>query len=206
MIIAVIAANGRTGSAFVRSALMAGHTVRAGIHGKDPLKSHDNLTTFECDATNPDDLERLIKGSDAVASFIGHTKNSPRYVQSDAIRHLLKVSEKMGITRIVSLTGTGVRMPGDKITLMDRVLNLSISLIDPARVRDGIQHANILKQSNSEWTILRVLKLQNTPSRPFQLLANGPTKLFVSRQDVAKAALDVIEDHSFVRKMPILGS
>ncbi|MBC7764116.1 NAD(P)H-binding protein [Microbacteriaceae bacterium] len=206
MVIAVIAANGRTGSAFVRAALMAGHTVRAGIHGRDTLKPHDNLTTFECDATNPDDLARLIKGSDAVASFIGHTKNSPRYVQSDAIRHLLKVSGEMGIKRIVSLTGTGVRMPGDVITLIDRVLNLSISIIDPARVRDGIQHANILKKSDSEWTILRVLKLQNTPPRPFQLRANGPTKVFISRQDVAKAALDVIENHTFVMQMPILGS
>lgn len=205
MVIAVIAANGRTGSAFVRASLLAGHIVRAGVHGRGALKPHANLTVLDCDATNPEDLTRLLKGADAVASFIGHTKNSTRYVQSDAIRQLLKVSEKMGITRIVSLTGTGVRMPNDKITLIDRILNVSISIIDPARVRDGIQHANILKTSNAEWTILRVLKLQNTLPRPFHLSENGPTKVFVSRQDVANAALDVIENHTFVRQMPILG-
>jgi putative NADH-flavin reductase len=204
MIIAVIAANGRTGSAFVRAALFAGHTVRAGIHGKNTLKPHDNLIVIPCDATNPDDLSHLLDGADAVASFIGHTKTSPRYVQSDAIRQLLKVGETMGMERIISLTGTGVRMPNDKITVIDRILNIFVALFDPARVRDGMQHANILKKSQSEWTIIRVLKLQNTPPRPFHLSANGPTKLFVSRQDVARAALEVIENHTFVREMPIL--
>jgi hypothetical protein len=112
----------------------------------------------------------------------------------------------MGITRIISLTGTGVRMPGDNITLIDRILNMLVSIADPARVRDGIQHAHLLQQSQCEWTILRVLKLQNTPERPFHLKINGPTKLFVSRQDVAKAALEVIENHSFIRAMPILAA
>jgi putative NADH-flavin reductase len=204
MVIAVIAANGRTGRAFVRAALLSGHTIRAGIHGKNTLKPHENLITMQCDATDPDDLTALLEGAQAVASFIGHTKNSPRYVQSDAMRELLKVGEEMGILRIISLTGTGVRMPGDKITLIDRILNLSISVIDPARVRDGILHANILKSSGADWTIIRVLKLQNTPPRPFRLLAHGPTKVYVSRQDVAEAALDVIENHTFVREMPIL--
>ncbi len=204
MTIAVIAANGRTGCAFVRIALLAGHTVRAGVHGKSNLMPHDNLTILECDATNSDDVVNLLNGANVVASFIGHTKKSPEYVQSDAMQTLIEACKRTGIDRIISLTGTGVRQAGDTIPFIDRVLNIAVSLVDPKRVRDGIRHAEILEKSKLDWTILRVLKLQNIAPRPFRLSPHGPTKLVVGREDVARAALQVIEKRLFVRQMPIL--
>jgi hypothetical protein len=111
----------------------------------------------------------------------------------------------LNIIRIVSLTGTGVRFPGDKITIVDRILNLSISIIDPARVKDGKNHVEVLKASNLDWTIIRVLKLQNVQPRPFKLLENGPTKWYVGRTEVAKAVLEVLEQGSFIKQAPIIG-
>jgi putative NADH-flavin reductase len=206
MNIAVLAANGRTGSEFVRVALAHGHTVRAGVHGKHRFKPHERLTIVDCDATNPDEVINLLTTCEAVASFIGHVRGSAPDVQSKAIDTLIAAMQQLEITRVVSLTGTGVRQPGDNITLLDRVLNLSISIIDPARVKDGIHHAEILKDSKLEWTIIRVLKLQKVPKRPYQLLKNGPTKPYVGRREVAEAALEVLENHTFVREMPIIAN
>ena len=204
MKIAVIAANGRTGRLFVAAALAAGHEVRAGIRGANPFSPIKGLDMFPCDATSRSDVERLLEGQDAVVSFIGHVKGSPARVQTDATKTILAAMNTFAIKRIVSLTGTGVRFPADTITLMDRVLNASISLVDPNRVQDGIEHVDILKASDAEWTVLRVLKLQNTISKPFTLKENGPTKLYVSREDVALAALQVLEAGSFIRKAPML--
>jgi len=117
---------------------------------------------------------------------------------------LVAAMQAQDLRRVVSLTGTGVRFPGDHITLIDRVLNMSIKLIDPARVHDGQDHVEILKQSNLDWTVLRVLKLQNTTPRPFTLREQGPTKWFVSREEVAAAALQVLEQGSFIKRAPIL--
>jgi putative NADH-flavin reductase len=205
MKIAVIAANGRSGQTFVEVALANGHLIRAGILGKSYLKPHPNLTVVECDATNEDQLKNLLLNQEAVTSFIGHVKGSAPNVQTSAIEKLVGVMQGLNIIRIVSLTGTGVRFPGDKITIVDRILNLSISIIDPARVKDGKNHVEVLKASNLDWTIIRVLKLQNVQPRPFKLLENGPTKWYVGRTEVAKAVLEVLEQGSFIKQAPIIG-
>ena len=204
MKIAVIAANGRSGQAFVQKALDAGHQVRGGILGKSYLPNNPKLTTVDCDATNPDQVKELITGCDAVVSLIGHVKGSPAHVQTQAISTVIDCMKSTGVTRIVSLTGTGVRFPGDKITLLDRFLNLSIGIFDPNRVKDGIDHVKLLEQSDVDWTVIRVLKLQNVAEKPFTLRENGPTKPYVGRDEVASAILQVLEQNSFVQKSPII--
>ena len=205
MKIAVIAANGRAGQAFVQVALAAGHSVQAGVFGKSYLKPHSRLTVVACDATNEADLKNLINGQEAVASFIGHTKASAPNVQTQAIRKVVKVMQELDVQRLVSLTGTGVRSPGDKITLVDRLLNLIVSIIDPTRVKDGRDHVTVLQQSPLEWTVIRVLKLQKITPRPFMLREHGPTKWCVGREEVAQAVLQVLEQHSFIKQAPIIG-
>ena len=204
MKIAVIAANGRSGQAFVEAALTAGHSIRAGVRTKSYLKPHPGLTVVECDATNEAQLKNLLSGQEAVASFIGHVKGSEPNVQTIAIQKVVDAMNELGVKRLVSLTGTGVRFPGDKISLIDRFLNLSISIIDPARVKDGENHVEVLKASDLDWTVIRVLKLQNVPPKPFELREHGPTKWYVSRQEVAQAVLQVLEQHSFIKQAPII--
>lgn len=205
MKIAVIAANGRTGKVFVEKALLPGHSVNAGVYHTNNLTENGRLTVMDCDANNAKDLAKLISGQDAVVSFIGHVKGSSADVQTKAMEALVKVMHQQGIRRIVSLTGTGVRYPGDKITLIDRILNIAIGIIDPARVSDGRNHVKVLENSNLDWTVIRVLKLQNTQSGNFELREHGPTKPYVSRQETAEAVLQVLSENTFVRKAPIIG-
>ncbi|HET9173939.1 MAG TPA: NAD(P)H-binding protein [Candidatus Saccharimonadales bacterium] len=204
MKLAVIAASGRSGRAFIEQALAAGHDITANVHRRNTLPSHPHLTVMIGDATDAAYMEQLVVGNEAVVSLIGHTRRSPKDVQTKATEALIAAMQKQGVRRVVSLTGTGVRMPGDIIPLMDRVLNLGISLVDPARIRDGIRHAEILQTSNLEWTILRVLKLQNTKPRAFTLTEHGPAKVIVSRAEVAAAILEMLERDEFVRQAPIV--
>ncbi len=204
MNIAVIAANGRTGREFVNEALEKGHTVKAGVFGNHDFTENPSLTIVQCDATNIVQLEGLLSGAEAVASFIGHGKNSPATVQADAMKSTIEICKKLGLRRLISMTGTGVRYPADKITLIDRILNMSITVIDPKRVADGKLHADILRQSNLDFTIIRVLKLTNGDAKPYNLTASGPVKTLTSRKEVAKACLEVIENNSFIRQAPII--
>lgn len=204
MKIAVIAANGRSGQTFVEKALQSGHEIRGGILGKSFLPDHPNLITLTCDATNQEEVKTLIHDCDAVVTLIGHVKGSAPDVQTKAIKTIISAMESEKISRLVSLTGTGVRFPGDKVTLTDRFLNLGVRLVDPSRVSDGKKHVNELQKSNLGWTIIRVLKLQNTEPKPFALNENGPPKTIVSREEVASAILQVLENQSFIKKSPII--
>ncbi len=206
MNIAVIAANGRLGKAFVNEALAAGHIVRAGVRGSSDFTPHPNLEVVHCDATNPDDVRNVLKGQQVVVSALGHVSGSAADVQTIATKVIIDVMNEYGIKRFVDVTGTGVRFAGDKITFLDMFLNVAVAIVDPARVKDGRDHIKVLQDSNLDWTAIRVLKLQNVPSRPFALQVNGPTKLFVCRQDVAKAMMLVINDNSFVKQAPIISN
>lgn len=204
MNIAVIAANGRSGQAFVELALEHGYNISAGVLGKSYLKPHDRLTLVPCDATNENDLKNLIINQDTVVSLIGHVKESKPNVQTEAIQKTIKVMRELGVKRLVSLTGTGVRFSGDKITLLDRFLNFGVKIIDPARVKDGQAFVEFLKGTDIDWTVIRVLKLQDVPYKPYTLKENGPTKPFVGRTEVAHAILEVLDNKSFIRRAPII--
>lgn len=203
--VAVIAANGRSGKLFVHAALAAGLKVRAGVHGSHNFAAHDGLHILQCDATNQDDVASLIEGADAVVSLIGHGPSSPPRVQSDAFAVLIAAMEHRGIKRVVSLTGTGVRFPGDKPSIVDRLANSVIALIDPDRVHDGIEHAQLLKASTLDWTIVRVLKLGNGSHKgkvTFSL--SGPAELITPRERAAAGIVQILTEGSHVRQAPII--
>lgn len=206
MRIAVVAANGRLGKVFVEAALKAGHTVRAGVRGTNTLAEHPNLEIVLCDATKPEDVEWLVMGVDVVVSAIGHVKGSAPDVQTVATKNIVEVMKKWSVTRYVDVTGTGVRFPGDTITLIDRFLNFGVGIIDPARVKDGRDHQKVLKTSDLDWTTIRVLKLQNVSPKPFSLKLHGPTKVFVGREEVAEAMMQVINDGTFLKQAPIISN
>lgn len=203
MKIAVIAANGRSGREFVKKALQAGHQIRAGVFSSR-IPDENNLEVISCNATDFEQMRNLIHGCDAVVSFIGHVKGSPKTVQTDAIRNAIDAMKSENVKRIISLTGTGVRFPDDTPGFIDKFLNIVVNIIDPSRINDGIMHAKILRDSGLDWTIIRVLKLQNTKPRPFVLKFNGPAKLLTSRSEVADAVLMVLEDQNMVKQSPII--
>ncbi len=204
MKIAVIGANGRTGREFVSAALLAGHQVAAGIHRESRLASHAHLTILPCDATQPREVAALIAGTDAVVMLIGHVRGSAPTVQTDATKVVIEQMKKAGITRLVSLTGTGVRRQDDRVTVIDRMLNSIVAKVDPDRINDGIHYAKEIEMSGLDWTVLRVLKLEAWSPTPVVPTLHGPTALWVSRHQVADALLGLIEDRAFISEMPIL--
>lgn len=203
--VTVIAANGRTGHEFVKAALVAGFYVRAGYHGTNNLPDSENLVAVKCDATKESDIRTLLQDSDAVVSLIGHVKNSPAHVQTDSMRVVAKVMSEMGIDRIISLTGTGVRFSGDTPSAIDRVLNLVIKQIDPARISDGIDHSEFLKSTNLRWTVIRVLKLTNGKHHGnVKFSLHGPAELLTPRARVAAGIVQLLENGEYINDAPII--
>jgi uncharacterized protein YbjT (DUF2867 family) len=205
MRIAVIAASGRSGQAFVREALAAGHTVHAGIRGENPFEPSDTLKVLQCDATDLEQVTALIDRCDAVVSLIGHVKGSSDFVQSDATKTLVRAMEVAGIKRLVSLTGVGVWVPGDRFRLFVNLLNRLSALVGVKRFEDGIRHVKILKASKLDFTVLRVLLLTSGEPGKFTLRAHGFAKVPTPRREVAQAILQVLRHEWFIREYPVVG-
>jgi len=204
MKIAVIAAHGKTGRAFVKAALAAGHDVRAGIRGENPFEPHEKLETVHCNALNERDVSALLQNCEAAVCLIGHGKKSPENLQTDAIKNVHAAMLKNDIQRLVSLTGTGARIAEDQSNAIDKVMNWTIAKIDPARIADGAAHIAYLQTTDIDWTVIRVLKLTDGAAKTPQLSSHGPAKTFTSRATVARAIMLVLEENSFVKSAPIL--
>lgn len=207
MKIAVIGSSGRSGRAFVMAALAAGHSVTAGTyHAQVAIAATNRLNIKLCDATDLHEVRALIEGQDAVVSLLGHVRGSAADVQTRAIRTIIKAMQECGMRRLVSLTGTGVRFPKDNISFADAVLNTAVKIADPKRIKDGVRHTELIRRSHLDWTIIRVMKLQDFSPKPFTLTEHGPGKIIVSRQEVAQAIVQVLEQNSFLQQAPIISS
>lgn len=205
--IAVIGANGKSGQVFVKAALAAGYAIRAGIHSSNTLPTHKNLTCITINATKQSDMEQLLAGADVVVSVVGHGRTSPDHLQSNTIRATIGAMKKHNLRRIISLTGSGVRFPGDTPSLIDRTLNgLLLHIVMPNVIKDGIEHSKLLQASALDWTIIRGLVLTTGKAQSFSLSEHGPAKLLCPRADVAKAILQVITDDGTIRKALIISN
>jgi NAD(P)H-binding len=190
MIIAVFGANGHTGRIFVEKALQAGHTVRANVHSAHNFTENNLLSIIPGDATDRTVVAQTVQGADRAVSLIGHSTKSQPGMQVTLMQHLVDLKVK----HIISLTGTGVRLPGDIVNPLDILITGVLNHADQKRMSDGRNHVATLQQSSAHWTVIRVMKLSNGPEQSYALTSHGPAKTLVSRLTVCTALLEVIAD------------
>ena len=205
--ICVFGALGRTGIQVLLEATKRGYKVTAFVYNPNAkLSMPDGVEIIVGDVLDKDAVYQAVKGVDAVISVIGHVKNSDSLVQTKGIQNMVSAMKANHVERIISLTGTGVRLPDDRPSIVDRVLNRAVYLIDPKRIEDGIKHAQVLQESALDWTVLRVLKLTNRSfgTGRYGLSEYGPAELLTSRRKVAGIILDLLDSKDFTNKMPVV--
>ncbi len=209
MKLAVFGATGRTGKPLVAAALERGHEVR--VLARDPAKldvSQENLLIIHGDALNAADVAETVAGCDAVLSVLGQTKGSPKDLQTTATRHIVAAMKTHGVTRVISLTGAGVRDPNDAPKFIDRVFGLLLATVARSVIRDADAHAEVLRQSGLEWTLVRGPRLTEGPRTGSYKVGyvGKDSGTQASRADVADFMLSQLDDDTWVRKAPMVSS
>lgn len=204
--IAVFGADGRTGVPLVKELQERGYRVIASVYseeGKHRLPG--GVEVVVGDITDAHYVDSLVARADAVISVVGHIKGGDPRMQTRGMEHIVTAMQTHGKRRVVSLTGTGVRHEGDTPSLIDRAANTLISFIDPQRISDGIAHAEVLKTSGLDWTILRVLKLteKEYEGSEYALTSGGPAELSTPRAKVAHMLVEVLADTRWFQHMPV---
>lgn len=153
-----------------------------------------------------DSVLEAIRGSDAVISVLGHIKGSDPRMQTKGMVNVAKAMEEIGIKRLLSLTGTGARVSGDKPSILDRGLNYIVGMVDAERINDGVEHIEVLRRTNLDWTVVRVLKLgkSNEEINKYNLTDGGPAELLTSRKKAAKVLVDLVNNKEYIGKLPII--
>lgn len=212
--IAVFGATGRTGVPFVKQALANGFHIRALIRtlNRVPIQ-HPNLTWIAGDVLEKVAVDTTLQGTQAVVSLIGHVNGSPADLQTIAIRLVIECMNERKITRLISLTGGGVRNEQtDQPGLVDKLIVFSMKHLAGTATRDalldGMAHAAIIRQSGLQWTIVRGPMLTDDPAKGhYKVGAVGTVNGFkLTREDLANFILDALTNGKYIGAMPFLAN
>ena len=207
--IALFGATGRTGRHVLDQALTAGHQVRALARRPEVLEPRAGLTVIGGDVTDPAAVGSVIEGADAVVSVFGHVKGSPPTVQTDGTRVIVEAMRRTGITRIISLSGGGLRYPEkDRPKPADHIIRLLLTLIAPAVLSDATAHLQALRDSGLDWTVVRGPRLTDGPRTGSYRVGwvGVDASTSISRADLAASILAQLDDLTYRHQLPFVSN
>jgi len=209
LVVTIFGASGRTGVLLVEGALRAGHQVKAFVRDPEKLPLADTrLELVQGDAKNEADVARAAEGADAVLSALGHTKTSAKDIQTVATAYIIRAMKTAGVTRLISLTGAGVKAPQDQPKVIDRVFGVLLATFARSVIKDAEAHAELIRKSGLEYVLVRGPRLTDGPyTGSYKLGFIGKESgTQASRADVADFMLKQLTSDAWLGKAPLVSS
>lgn len=210
MQITVFGAGGQVGRQVVALCLKRGYDVVAVVHHRNPYKidgKNGAVIVAEADIHDRAAVTKAVQGSDAVISALGSWNTPKKDVLATAIKFIIPAMHSAGITRIISLTGSGGVWKGDKIRAIDKINHGILKLIAPRILRDGEQHIALLADSDLDWTVIRSPVMNNSVYRGYKLVNTlSVMPAMIARSAVATCMVDQLETNDFVGLAPVIHS
>jgi putative NADH-flavin reductase len=209
--ILIVGASRGVGLETVKAALAAGHQVRALARSASAISITDpKLEKVEADARDSAAIERALAGTDAVIETVGESFGPQAMLRgttlfSKATRVLADAMVKLGVRRLVAVTGLGA---GDSRGYGGFLYATVMFPIVLKRVYDDKDvQEQIIRRSGLDWTIVRPGILTSGPATGrYRVLVdpaswNGGT---ISRADVAHFLVAQIADRNYIGKTPVI--
>jgi putative NADH-flavin reductase len=203
MKLVVLGATGGTGLEIVRQAIEHGHSVTAFVRSPERLERfRDHITIKQGNLLNSDELEKVIRGHEAVVSGFG-----PRVPVSKEDRNLL---EKFAIALTEAMLNSGVR----RVVVESVAFLFRDSIIPPAYlfgrlffpdiVADAHAMEKTFENSGLDWTMVRPPELTDKPYTGKYRVRVGHLPRFgfkIARADVADFMLRAAENPGSICKV-----
>ncbi len=203
MRILVAGASGRTGRLFVERALAGGHEVtalvRASSRGFAPAA---RLSVAVADVLDELDLAGVVAGHDAVVSLLAPRPRTSGRVYVQGTRHLADAAACAGVRRLVVVSAEGAGVEPDRLPLGYRIVRripvVSRLYPDIARMEDEVR-----ARTDLDWTVVRPAILTGGPGGGYRVEIGAvvPGGVRVSRADLARFLLEVLETGGYVREV-----
>ncbi len=208
MKIALFGATGKTGQQFLEQALEGGYNIKALVRtpAKITYKS-DNLEIIKGDILNEGDVIQTASTCDIIVSLFGHVKNSPEWLQTNGTKNILNAMKISDINKIISLSGGGLPFPEkDEPKFVDKAIRFVMKMAVPKILNDAIKHAELLRESTTDWIIVRGPRLTNGPKKGNYKVGwvgvNSGTS--ISRADLADFILKQVKGDQYNKQMPFV--
>jgi putative NADH-flavin reductase len=207
MKLVILGATGGTGRQLVRRALARGHAVTAVVRNPARLPISDPaLYVRIADVTDPDALEPVFTGHDAVLSALGPHDNKQAGIVANATKAILRALGSGEVRRLVTISAVPVGPISPYEPLLARVV---ISPLVRRIFRDvyadlAEMERQLEAASGIDWTILRPPRLLDRPGKgQYRTQIGGavPRGFSISRADLAHAMLASLADPTTIRQI-----
>jgi putative NADH-flavin reductase len=207
MKVLIFGATGRTGKPLLEQALAAGHEVTAYVRNPGKLNmNHPKLNVVQGQLNETQKIAEVMKGQDAVLVALGPVKGGSKTIMEESAEVITSVMTKTGVRRLITVTGAGVAQPGDEPKLFNKFMSFMLHTFAKDVLKDSARHAEIVRSSNLDWTIVRVPMLTDGERKGSYRVGkvgvdDGPR---ISRADVADFMLKQLEDKKYVGQAPVI--
>lgn len=196
MKVLVFGATGRTGQQIVAVLQAAGHDVVA--WSRRPV-TMAGVAPVTGDLRDAEALRRAARAADAVISALASDKGNP------ACSMLAEALLPLDGLRFVSIGGAGVDAPGDAKALSDRMVGWLMRRVAGEMLADRQREHDRLATSSLRWTMLRPPRLTaGAGTGRYRLTHDTPAGTSIARADLARAAVDLLDDTSAFGKAPFV--
>jgi uncharacterized protein YbjT (DUF2867 family) len=205
MKIAVFGSTGRTGGLVVQEALKRGDEVTVLV--REPHRvpiAHPRLTVLAGSPTSPADVERCVKGADAVIHCLGiggKGTGAKTTLVSDSVKTVLESMKKHNVSRIVSMSVVGAGRSGTWIA-NKIIIPLFLRWLIPI-IEDKNRVETALRQSGVEWISVRLPSIVEGPAKPLRISADGRgIGLSITAISAARFLLEQATSAAYLRATP----
>ena len=211
--IAVFGATGRTGKHIVEEVANRGFIPVCLVRGKSKEKITERKAfSIIGSPLEYEDVLETIDGCDAVLIALNISRKSdfpwakvitPPDLLDVAMKNIVKAMNETGVRRVITVSAWGV---GDSYAEVNWMFRFLIN-----KTKVGVAYAGhedqerVLRASGLDWTSVRPVGLSNeTWNSRVRVSFKGEKKLrmTISRKDVAKFMLDILEDKKFFQTTP----
>lgn len=211
MNITIFGASGAIGIKLTQQALEKGHHVKAFVRNPDKLKiAHPNLQIVKGELSDSAAIQNCVKGSDVVVSVLGPplVRNYEGMPLADGHRNIIAAMKANGVKRFITLATPSVKFEEDQKSIATILPGIMAKLFFPKPYKEIVEIGDIVKNSDTDWTIVRIIAPNNKPATGNIKVSFGDKKLSfgISRDDIASFILTEAETGAYIRSMPIIGS
>jgi putative NADH-flavin reductase len=201
--LAIFGGSGRAGRVVVEHALRHGHGVNALTRDPARISPHPELRVVGGDVRDPAAVASTLNGADAIVSTLGRQRRGPA-VCTEGIRTVLSAAAGNGPRRLIILTNYGVA------DSRDRTAYVAASwLLERAVLQDKEQMEALVRDSDTEWTLIRAPVLTNGPRTGSYRTGTDLRLSFtakVSRADLAEFMLTELRENAYPRRAVVITS
>ncbi|WP_025145308.1 NAD(P)-dependent oxidoreductase [Pedobacter jeongneungensis] len=205
--IALIGATGKAGTYILKALLAHKFRVKALVRDSGKLQAnHTSLEIITGDVSNTETVHAFIKDCEVVVSALGMGQPaSEKTIFTQSAANILMAMKTFGLKRYIVLTGINVDTPFDEKDIKTKFATQWMYENYPISTADRQKEYDILKESDLDWTLIRLpLIIQTDERTPVGVSLANCDGDQINAVNIARFIVEQLGEETFIKQAPFI--